>query len=118
MRGHVEYSGRRPALSYPWPHGTAHYARAQLFAFAFGRQAFFWGYVSVFPKFCIILRVPRFLAGFAVLGFGDAGPWVSLACQSAAAELHPDCGDYRLAHQSRDPLTARRGKTGVCEALG
>jgi hypothetical protein len=58
------------------------------------------------------------LAGFAVLGFRDACPWVSFAGQHAAPELHPDGAHYRFLDPSCDAIPARRGKTGVCEALG
>src|SRR5882724_6957313 len=81
-------------------------------------RSFFWRYMPVFLELCPILRPTRILADFAVLGFGDAGPWGSLARQPEAAALHADPRYHGLSRQPGDPFTARRSKTGVCEALG
>ena len=61
-----------------------------------GRQTFLRRYLPVFFELCPIFRPAGILAGFIVLGFGDAGPWDSLARQHAAAKLHPDGVDYRF----------------------
>src|ERR1700676_4165502 len=100
-------------LRYSLGHGTAHRIGAKLFADGIGRPAFLRGYVPVFLEFCVVFCPTRILADFAFLGFGDARSWGSLARQHEAAKLHPDGGNYRLANQSRDPLAARRNKTGV-----
>src|SRR6185437_12624323 len=107
-----------PPLRYPWRHGTAHRIGAELFAQPPWRQTVLCSYLPVFFELYAFFRAAGILAGFAVLGFRDVGPWDSLARQPAAAKLHPNGADQRFVDPSGHPVAAWRSKTGVCEALG